>query len=717
MKYDTTLTTLNVPGKDEMAVHAGVKRRFHQMRDFEPFALASESTQTSRSVSPTGSHRQASNGPNTLRNGQNKVEKFFDIPRDSPFDSRASVVLIGIRGVGKSTLGVLGATAYNRRLIDSDRQFTEATGSTAAAYRKDHGTKEYQKRHYQVLSSTLTTHSLDTVIVCSFTDLEGEGAALLRDYGRSHPVIHITRDAEGIRSHLQVWTIERVHQLVSASYPLLRSCSNYEFFNLSEKADYANSTGTSLSSRSEKDGQSSPTGGFLTLKRVEHDFLRLIRNIIGDDHRVIYHHSAYPLSEMNIQDRLYTCAVVVKASAIINEEHNLDEMQIGADCVELVIDLTGTEDIAKAFAAIRRATILPILLTPESRPRTTDGQESLLEVIEKCLRLGPELCKIDISLDDTHISRFIARKGYSQIICCSHLLQRPPKGWNDDECTGIYNRAVTLRCDLVEITMPADSVESAFSVASIQLKAMASPSSPRLIAYETGINSKLSKCLNKTLTPVRPPSEDGAALIQSDNEEILLTAKAITQARFAAFMLQPMQFYVYGANVSYSLSPAMHNAAYEACGMQYTYEKRSSGDLEEFKRLARSASFGGSALAQPYKTMMITLLDGMSSHAQAIGAVNTIVPVRELLPDGGLPDEVAIKTRRSGHGPVKALYGFNTGEVALKLVNANGTDSLQTGLAFVHVSGEGYRRLIRSDQAAAPWFAAQAVWLGLQYTR
>src|SRR6201999_2856171 len=89
---------------------------------------------------------------------------------------------------------------------------------------------------------------------------------------------------------------------------------------------------------SERNGTRSFHGNSLTLKRVERDFLRLLRNVIGDHERGPSHRSAYPLSQMELEDRKYTFAVVVDVPDILSGTLDLDELQIGADCIELVLD-------------------------------------------------------------------------------------------------------------------------------------------------------------------------------------------------------------------------------------------------------------------------------------------------------------------------------------------------------------------------------------------
>ena len=90
----------------------------------------------------------------------------------------------------------------------------------------------------------------------------------------------------------------------SASSPLLRRCSNYEFFNLSETGDSGYDDGVAATGRD----KAFSTGSFLTLKRVERDFLRLLRNVIGDHERTPAHHSAYPFSQVRCREsNIYLC--------------------------------------------------------------------------------------------------------------------------------------------------------------------------------------------------------------------------------------------------------------------------------------------------------------------------------------------------------------------------------------------------------------------------
>lgn len=82
-----------------------------------------------------------------------------------------------------------------------------------------------------------------------------------------------------------------------------------------------------------------------------------------------------------------------------------------------------------------------------------------------------------------------------------------------------------------------------------------------------------------------------------------------------------------GDPVSHSLSPAMHNAALAALGVDAVYVALPvrPEDLPAAIAGLRATGFLGANVTIPHKTSVIPLLDGISPLARTLGAVNTIV--------------------------------------------------------------------------------------------
>jgi shikimate dehydrogenase len=82
-----------------------------------------------------------------------------------------------------------------------------------------------------------------------------------------------------------------------------------------------------------------------------------------------------------------------------------------------------------------------------------------------------------------------------------------------------------------------------------------------------------------------------------------------------------------GWPVSHSLSPAMHNAAAAALGIDWVYLPLPvrPADLEAAVRGLSALGFAGVNVTIPHKKTVVAYLDELDNTAQAIGAVNTIL--------------------------------------------------------------------------------------------
>jgi shikimate dehydrogenase len=85
-----------------------------------------------------------------------------------------------------------------------------------------------------------------------------------------------------------------------------------------------------------------------------------------------------------------------------------------------------------------------------------------------------------------------------------------------------------------------------------------------------------------------------------------------------------------GWPVSHSVSPAMHNAAFAACGLNWAYVPlpvpvEPGERIGEAVRGLRALGFRGANVTVPHKQAVMPCLDTLTPAARAIGAVNTIL--------------------------------------------------------------------------------------------
>ncbi|KAL2828505.1 type I 3-dehydroquinase-domain-containing protein [Aspergillus cavernicola] len=612
---------------------------------------------------------------NSSQGSPTRFEESLQTPRK--FSQNASIVLIGIRGTGKSSLAVMLAATHGRRLIEADRYFQQVTGRSRATYKREYALPEYRRQEAIVMETMLMEHQEDCVIVCGPGDVERNGQILLREYAKTHPVIHIVRDLGSIQSYLRPWDSEKVRRFLELSGPIYRACSNFEFFNVSEKGigDQPCSKDSQHYTQwdAEVDQRAQTSTPFLMLKRLQRDFLRFVAFSTGNISELNNQLSPFPLHMQPIESRKFTYAATVPISSLLESDLDIEELESTADAFELKIDVSATpsahlgtesnlaDGISQIVATVRRNIIVPLIYHVDSSIPANQHAElsrrsdaSYLELVQHGLRLAPEFVTVDLSYEDNLLSQIITLKGSTKVIGHYSASQSLPRGWDDPEYLAMYQRAKALGCDMVRLTQPAASIDDNFAVECFRhhIKTLAGPQIP-VIAYNSGHLGRQSCCFNPILTPVIP-----RPLIREAGTKGLpsLTLKDAQDALYTSFVLEPMQFFVFGANTTYSLSPAMHNAAFKLRGMPHTYSIYQSPTLRGINALVENPNFGGTSVSLPYKTEVIPLLHSMSPHARAIGAVNTLIPIRNL----ETTTDNALDMEKSRSGPVKALHGDNT---------------------------------------------------------
>ena len=84
--------------------------------------------------------------------------------------------------------------------------------------------------------------------------------------------------------------------------------------------------------------------------------------------------------------------------------------------------------------------------------------------------------------------------------------------------------------------------------------------------------------------------------------------------------------FLFGDPVAHSISPAIHNSAFEARGLDIRYEalRVPAAELPAYVNMLREADVVGTNVTLPHKEAVFALVDDVDAIARDIGAVNTV---------------------------------------------------------------------------------------------
>ncbi|KAJ9128041.1 hypothetical protein QFC24_000332 [Naganishia onofrii] len=90
-------------------------------------------------------------------------------------------------------------------------------------------------------------------------------------------------------------------------------------------------------------------------------------------------------------------------------------------------------------------------------------------------------------------------------------------------------------------------------------------------------------------------------------------------------LLKSRNFYLFGNGLFNSLSPLIHSVAFRQLGLPHQYRAKEAETVEAYAEAIADDDFGGASIRGPHKIAILSLLSRLTPHAEAIGAVNTII--------------------------------------------------------------------------------------------
>lgn len=547
--------------------------------------------------------------------------------------SDKSILIIGMRGAGKTTTGRSAASDLGWQFLDLDDHLERSAGRRIPEIIKEEGWGGFRSQELATLKKILQIKPTGHVFACGGGIVEmQEARQLLIDYHRAGGlVISVERDIEDVIAFLQIDKsrpayVDDMREVWLRRKPWYQECSNYQFY--SRKA-----TST-------------------TTDQPPNGLDRFLRTITGHEK---------PLEALMAKEQSHFVSLTVPDVAAA--AHIMEEVAVGSDAVELRVDLLeepqsknrppSIEFVANQVAILRASSSLPIIFTVRTKSQggrmPDDAHESIQNLLCLALRSGIEFLDLEISLPDAILQTISHLKKNTKIIA-SHHDPKDTLSWSNGSWVPHYNKAL-LYGDIIKLVGVAKTQSDNASLMDFRSWALTAHPSIPIIAINMGIEGQLSRIQNPFLTPVSHPSLPFKAAPGQ------LSAAEIRTALSLHGVIKPKSFYLFGNPIAQSKSPAMHNHLFHATGLPHNYNLHESDNASTLSSLIRSPDFGGASVTIPLKIPIMNLLDEIDPAAHTIGAVNTIVvdPSRTSTTHPGSP----------------YLVGHNTDWTGMRLILSN----------------------------------------------
>ncbi|CAI2167751.1 3888_t:CDS:2 [Funneliformis geosporum] len=516
-------------------------------------------------------------------------------------EKNVSIIFIGMRGAGKSTLGKAAAKALNREFLDMDHHLESTLSTTIAEFIEKEGWEAFRAKETEIFKSLLNTHSSGYIIACGGGIVETPSSRdRLKQHSQNHgKVVHIVRDINDIIRYLNKDVTrpsfnEELIDVWNRRKFWYKECSDFEY----------NSINTSN----------------ININGItnEKEMMRFLKFIVGQDTNLIETVDFFERTKRTFFVSLTFPDVTPAIQNIPTITHGVDAIELRVDLLSQNGSLPSVEYVSQQLAILRRSSPLPIIFTVRSQGqggKYPDTQEKdMFLLLEHAIRWGCEYVDIEIGWSPSLILRLIKKKGNTKIIASWHDISGTMQ-WDGEEIRRRYKVAQEYG-DIIKIIGRANCLTDNFK---LQNFVDSRHSNKPVIAINMGADGQLSRILNQHLTPVTHP------LLPSKAAPGQLSVAEIHKSLHLIGQLPKKKYYLFGTPIAHSMSPTIHNTGFEVLGLPHYYDIFESEDVTAVKPIIEDVEFGGGSVTIPHKISIIPLLDQITEHSKLIGAVNTIL--------------------------------------------------------------------------------------------
>ena len=278
------------------------------------------------------------------------------------------------------------------------------------------------------------------------------------------------------------------------------------------------------------------------------------------------------------------------------------------DLVELRMDYAPGADLA----TLLRRRPCPVVVT--NRPRREGGrfdgpEDARIALLQQAIELGADY--VDVELDAA--SR-VTRSGRTKLIVSYHNFDEVPAN-----IARIHAEIVAAGADIAKVTCMARDIRDNLRVFNV-LRNTRHPT----IALCMGELGLISRILGRKFGNVLTFASLSAGKESAPGQ--ISAADLRDLYRYAKIGLATGIFGVIANPVAHSMSPAIHNAAFDAIGFDGVYVPfKVEGGPAEFVQAFREMDIRGYSVTIPHKQAVIPAMDEVDDVVKKTGALNTVV--------------------------------------------------------------------------------------------
>lgn len=301
--------------------------------------------------------------------------------------------------------------------------------------------------------------------------------------------------------------------------------------------------------------------------------------------------------------------VLTVAARTMARLRRLRDAAEGADMVELRLDGVEDLDVGAALEGCR----LPAIVT--CRPRWEGGrfdgsEEERSAILAAALDLGARYVDVEWRAG---FNDLIASRGGRNIVVSSHDFSGVPRD--------VEERAAAMRAtgaEVVKLAVMASSLGDCLRLLGIgRAGGIQAPSESGVVLLAMGEAGLATRILASRFRSRWTYAGDAAP-------GQLPLSRLLDEFRFRKIGPATDLYGIAGAPVAHSVSPAIHNAALAALGMDAVYVPLHASSAEEVLAFAEALALKGASVTSPLKEEMAARVHLLDAISRRLGAVNTI---------------------------------------------------------------------------------------------